>query len=94
MTARRGLILLFAALALGASGCGPDQTLEQAIQCGQFARLPDGSWSTTQEVSLNYRRDGVTYQNNFAKGLAISAKIGPEGALIAAALDKKCAAKQ
>lgn len=82
-------ILVFAVLALGA--CGKKQTLEQAIDCGQFNRLPDGSWST-QDVSLDYERDGHRYQTNFSKGVVLSATSRGEFANVFAALNRKCSA--
>lgn len=90
---RSSLALLLVLIMLGLSGCGPKQNLEQAIQCDQFKRLPDGSWSTAKDVSLNYLRNGVETQTNLSEGLTITARISADAALIAAALDKKCAAK-
>ena len=85
-------MFLSAALVLGA--CGPPQTLEQAIQCGQFKRLPDGTWSTAQDVSLDYQRNGIHYQSNFSKGVIISGNQPGEDAVVVAALDHKCGSKQ
>jgi hypothetical protein len=62
-------ILMTAILAVGA--CGKKQTLEEAIDCSQFHRLSDGSWSS-EGVSLDYVRDGQRYQTNFNKGVVIS----------------------
>jgi hypothetical protein len=78
-------------LALGA--CGSYPPLDQAIQCNQFKRQPDGSWITTTDVSLNFTDNGTRYQSNFDKGATITGK-DQQNALIVAALNKKCAASQ
>jgi len=94
--------LLLVALSLTLAGCGSNQTIEQAIKCDQFKRLPDGTWSATTDVKLAYARDGFQlwgyhvkgrYWTNYNKGEIITRK-DSEDALISAALDNKCATKQ
>jgi hypothetical protein len=82
-------VLVSAVLALG--GCGKKQTLEQAIDCGQFHRLTNGSWST-DDVSLDYVRDGRQIQTNLDKGTVISATSQGEFATVFAAVNQKCGA--
>lgn len=83
-------LFLGAGVALGA--CGTPPPLDQAIKCDQFKRAPDGSWTTTTDVSLDYAENGTHYQSNFGKGLTITPTSGPVNAEIVAALDKKCTA--
>jgi len=90
---RWGVVLFPVALAFAIGGCGTKQTLEQAINCDQFKRLPDGTWSA-KDVSLDYVRDGTEYQSNINGSTIITGKKGNEDALLLAALDKKCAAGQ
>lgn len=75
------------------SACGSYPPLDQAIQCNQFQRQPDGSWITTTDVSLNFTDNGTRTQSNFSKGVTITDK-GQQNALIVAALNKKCAPTQ
>lgn len=82
-------IVLSAAVALGA--CGKKQTLEQAIDCSQFHRLPDGGWAS-DGVSLDYVRDGGQYQTNLSKDVALSATSQGELATVFAAVNRKCGA--
>jgi hypothetical protein len=89
------LVFLSFLLSLALSACGTKQTLEQAIDCGQFKHLPDGAWSTAKDVSLDFLQDGVEHQLNYSSGgLTINGKRGHDEALLSAALDKKCGAKQ
>jgi len=94
-------VLLSVAFSLPLGGCGSSQTLQQAINCDQFKRLPDGSWSAVTDVKLAYARDGLQlwgyhvkgrYWTNYDKGSIITGK-DSEGAVVLAALDKKCATK-
>jgi hypothetical protein len=78
----------------GVSGCGSTQPIDQAIQCNQFTRLSDGSWSPTTEVSIDYAQNGTRYQANYAKGVVLKTYNGGQDALIVAALQKKCAPSQ
>lgn len=75
---RRGVrnLLLGSLLVLG--GCGPNRTLEQAIQCDQFKRLPDGTWSATQEVVLDYKSKNTHYQLTYTKGSKITVDTAKE----------------
>ena len=88
-----GLVCVLVPFCLSLGACGTKQTLEQTIQCDQFKRLPDGTWST-KDVSLDFVQDGRQYQFNFANGSTITGKKGADEALILAAIEKKCAAKQ
>lgn len=81
------------ALGLALSACGTNQTLEQAINCDQFKRLPDGTWSA-KDASLDYVRDGKRYQFSFNGSIIITAKEGSEEAVLLATLDKKCVANR
>lgn len=91
---RWGLVFFSVLLSLALSACGTKQTLEQAIDCGQFKHLPDGTWSTAKDVSLDFLQDGREHQLNYSGGLIITGKKDPDEALLSAALDKKCGAKQ
>ncbi len=91
---RWSLAFLSVLLSLVLSACGTKQTLEQAIDCGQFKHLPDGTWSTAKDVSLDFLQDGMEHQLNYSSGLIITGKRDREEALLSAALDKKCGAKQ
>ncbi len=94
MPVRRWIgILLPVGLAFTTGACGTKQTLEQAINCAQFKRLPDGTWSA-KDVSLDYLQDGTEYQFNINGSKIITGKNDREEALIVAALNKKCAANQ
>ena len=84
------MLLLGIGVALGA--CGTPPPLDQAIKCDQFKRSPDGSWTTTTNVSLDYAANGTHYQSNFGKGVAITATSGRQNAEIVAALEEKCSA--
>lgn len=84
----RGLMVLLFSCSL--SGCGTKQTLDQAIHCDDFRRLPDGSWSTVKDVSLDYLRDGTQYQLNYSKDVHLKQKAGDEATRLIDALDKKC----
>jgi hypothetical protein len=86
-----GTALLLAAAGLGLVACGSTQPIDQAIQCNQFQRQPDGSWTTTTEVSLDYGQNGTRYQANYGKGVVIKTYNGGQDALLVAALEKKCA---
>ena len=88
------LAFLSVLLSLALSACGTKQTLEQAIDCGQFKHLPDGTWSTAKDVSLDFLQDGTEHQLNYSSGFIITGKRNREEALLSAALDKKCVAKQ
>ena len=74
-------------LALGA--CGKD-TLQQAITCDQFKRLPNGAWVTVKDVSIDYERHFGNYQLNFGKGAIITGTGDSEGARLLTALNGKC----
>jgi hypothetical protein len=74
--------------ALGA--CGTPPPLDQAIKCDQFKRSPDGSWTTTTDVSLDYTANGTHYQSNFSNGVTIKATGDRQNADIVTALEKKC----
>ena len=94
MPTRRWVVVLFlVALGFSIGACGTKQTLEQAMNCDHFKRLPDGSWSA-KDVSLDYVRDGREYQFNINGETIITGKNSSEDALILATLDKKCAANQ
>jgi len=80
--------LLGIGIALGA--CSKPQPLDQAVKCDQFKRLPDGSWITTTDVSLDYTDNGTQYQDNFGSGVTLSASGGGHNATIVAAIEKKC----
>lgn len=54
------------------AACGTPPPLDQAIKCDQFQRLPDGSWTTTTDVSLNYTDNGTKYQSNFGKRVTVN----------------------
>jgi hypothetical protein len=84
------LVLLGIGVAIGA--CSNPPPLDQAIKCDQFKRLPDASWSTTADVSLDFMDNGTHYQDNFGKGVTISAS--GHNAVIVAALEKKCDASK
>lgn len=84
---RGSMVLLFA---LSVSACGTKQTLDQAIHCDEFHRLPDGSWSTTKDVSLDYLLNGIQYQLNYSKDVHIKQIAQGDGSQLTAALDKKC----
>ena len=90
----RSFVFLSVLLSLTLGACGTKQTLEQAIDCGQFKHLPDGTWSTAKDVSLDFLQDGVEHQLNYSSGLIINGKRDSDEALLLAALDKKCGAKQ
>lgn len=75
-------------IALGA--CSNPPPLDQTIKCDQFKRLPDGSWVTTADVSLDYTDNGAKNQDNFSKGVTLSASHGDHDAMIVAGLEKKC----
>lgn len=92
MTTSRCGITVLAFICVGLAGCSSSQPIDQAIQCNQFTRQADGGWTTTVEVSLNYEDNGTRYQENFGKGLTISAQKGGQEAVIVAALEKKCGA--
>ena len=53
-------------------------------------RSPDGSWTTTTDVSLDFAENGTHYQSNFGKGVTIKTAGSAVNAEIAAALEKKC----
>ena len=91
---RWSLVFLSVLLSPALSACGTKQTLEQAIDCGQFKHLPDGTWSTAKDVSLDFLQDSTEHQLNYSSGLIITGKRNGEEALVVAALDKKCGAKQ
>ena len=91
---RWNLVFLSVLVSLALSACGTKQTLEQAIDCDQFKHLADGTWSTAKVVSLDFLQDGTEHQLNYSSGLIITGKRDREEALVAAALDKKCGAKQ
>lgn len=93
-TAYYAAALLLAVAALGLAGCGSSQPIDQALQCNQFKRQPDGSWVTTTNVSLDYEQNGTRYQTNFGNGIVITAQGGGQNALIYATLEKKCAPAQ
>ncbi len=88
------LAFLSVLLSLVLGACGTKQTLEQAVDCGQFKHLPDGTWSTAKDVSLDFLQDGREHQLNYSSGLIINGKRDRDEALLSAALDKKCGAKQ
>jgi hypothetical protein len=75
-------------IVLGA--CSKPPPLDQAIKCDQFKRLPDGSWVTTADVSLDYTDNGINNHDNFSKGVTLSASHGDHYAMIVAELEKKC----
>jgi len=56
----------------------------------QFNRLPDGSWVTTVDVSLDYTDKGTHDQDNFSKGVPLSASHDNHYAMIVAVLEEKC----
>jgi hypothetical protein len=89
-----GSFVLALTLSLALFGCGTKQSLEQAIQCGAFQRGPDGTWSASKDVSLDYVRGGTQYQLNFSKGAAVNGKIAAQEPRLAATLDTKCTAKR
>lgn len=80
------LLLLGVALA----ACGTPPPLDQAIKCDQFKRSPDGGWTATTDVLLDYEANGVHNQTNLSKGVAIRPGNGQSYADIVAALEKKC----
>lgn len=86
------VLLLGIGVALGA--CSTPPPLDQAIKCDQFKRSPDGSWTSITDVSLDYTQNGTHWQENFSKGVTISASRGGQGAAIVAALEKKCNASK
>jgi hypothetical protein len=59
------LLLLDIGIALGA--CCTPPPLDQAIKCDQFKRSPDGSSTTTSEVSLDYAKNGTRWQEISAR---------------------------
>ena len=81
-------------LLLGTGGmlwaCASPPPLDQAIKCDQFARSPDGNWTATTDVSLDYEANGTHVQTNIGKGVTIKAADGRDYADIAAALERKC----
>lgn len=89
-----GSFFLALVLSLAVCGCGTKQTLEQAIQCDAFKHGPDGMWSASKDVTLDYVRDGTQHQLNFNKGVVVTAKIAAEEPRLVSALDAKCTAKQ
>jgi hypothetical protein len=70
--------------------CSKPPPLDQAVKCDQFKRLPDGSWVTTTDVSLDYTDNGTHDQDNFSKGVTLRASHDKQYATIVAALEKKC----
>ena len=87
------LLLLGIGIALGA--CGTPPPLDQAIKCDQFTRSPDGTWTTTTDVSLDYdAANGTQTQWNAGKGATIKATSGRDNPEIVAALEKKCNASK
>jgi hypothetical protein len=88
---RRFMALPLLVACFGVAGCGSYPPIDQAIQCNQFARQPDGNWTTTTEVSLDYGLNGTRYQANYGKGVTLKTYNGGQDAMIVAALEKKCA---
>jgi hypothetical protein len=85
-------IVLGIGIALGA--CSKPPPLDQVIKCNQFKRLPDGSWITTADVSLDYTDNGTHYQDNFSNGVTLSASGRGHNATLVAGLEKKCGASK
>lgn len=91
---RRTLAVLLLGLGIALGACSKPVPLDQAIKCDQFKRLPDGSWITTADVSLDTTDNGTRYQDNFSKGVTLSASGGGHNATIVAGLEKKCGASK
>ena len=65
-------------------------TLEQALTCEQFNRLPNGGWVTIKDVSLSYGRRVGHYSLAYGKGTIITGTGDSEGAHLLNALNKVC----
>lgn len=63
------MVLLLLGIGVAVAACGTPPPLDQAIKCDQFKRAPDGSWTTTTDVSLDYAENGTHYQSNFGKNV-------------------------
>jgi hypothetical protein len=95
VTPPRAMVLLSLGIGTALAACGSSQPLDQAIKCDQFKRSPDGSWTTSTDVSLDYTENGTQYQSNFGKGVTLTAATsGAQTAQIVAALEKKCNASK
>ncbi|HEX3949460.1 MAG TPA: hypothetical protein VHW95_06385 [Steroidobacteraceae bacterium] len=84
------LLLLDIGIALGA--CCTPPPLDQAIKCDQFKRSPDGSSTTTSEVS-RLREEWNSLAGDFSEGVIISASRGGQDAAIVAAIEKRNVAR-
>jgi hypothetical protein len=88
------LALIVAFLALGAFG--QNNSLEKAVRCDQFKRLPNGQWVAVQDISLVYGWRTIgnfvlgSYQWNFNNGTTVTGNGGSEDARLFAALNKVC----
>lgn len=94
MTSSRTMVLLLLSIGGALDACDTPPPLDQAIKCEQFTRSPDGSWTTTTDVSIDYAKNGTHYQENLGKGVTISASRDGQEAAIVAALEKKCNASK
>jgi len=65
-------------------------TLEQAVRCDQFKRLPDGGWVAVQQVSLTYGRRVGHYNLSYGKGTPVTGTGDSEGAHLLSVLNKVC----
>jgi len=83
-------LLIAALLAIRVWSLG---TLEQAIACDQFKRLPDGGWVAAEDVSLTYGRYVGQYNVAYGKGTVITGTGDSEGARLLDALNKVCGKK-
>jgi hypothetical protein len=64
------MVLLLLGIGISLGACGTPPPLDQAIKCDQFKRSPDGSWTTTTNVSLDYAENGTHYQERDHHGIA------------------------
>jgi hypothetical protein len=62
----------------------------QSVTCDGFKRLPNGTWVTVKDVSINYERHFGDRQLNYGKGWIITGTGDSEGARLLKALNKVC----
>jgi hypothetical protein len=82
-----GLASVWVVSLLALSACG--KSLDQALTCSDFKRLPDGRWVTVKDVAISYGGRIAKYNLGYGKGLIITGT-DSEGARLLAALNKVC----